>query len=553
MKKLVSRTLDSFKRSTDSKEFSRFESICQERFPLQRANPCNYMISRPAVQHDERPAVQHDERPAVQHDKRPAVQHDERPAVQHDERPAVQHDERPAVQHDERPAVQHDERPAVQHDERPAVQHDKSATYNITELITKISCRCGVTLTDVPRRSAIEFMTRELGVIAELQTAEVILDDHNITLGFDATTQEGVHVNSIHITTKTDCFVVAVDELPGGTADYYLHITDAFDNLARVYSHFHGLDTIATKTRAALKQCEHNVEGKVWGKDCIAGNIVLQMNKMRYKNGKGDPRGFTTFLYNERLPCGIIPRYRGNRLHILFHICGIYVEHHAVLKMYLEKGTSCGGLRASILADFVSTTAQVEMQVLGLIGVDTTLKNLREPPLDEEQFRDMIKGCLEGIIEVLERQYKKYFECEITEQLRKETESARSHNIDAEEIMGMFSATKKKSPNATLCYISCKMRALKNRTLKYLDNLDKDTRDNVLKKAVLLGREQRNKRKGNQIDLRKELLRRQLEKQQAKDASTRKKLERRLKSIDIDKIRDEFHDLEDNKLEILLP
>ena len=86
-------------------------------------------------------------------------------------------------------------------------------TYNITELIPKISCCCGVTLTDVPQRSAIEFMTRELGVIAELQTAEVILDDHNITLGFDATTQEGIHLNSIHITTKTDCFVyiVAVD------------------------------------------------------------------------------------------------------------------------------------------------------------------------------------------------------------------------------------------------------------------------------------------------------------------------------------------------------
>ena len=48
--------------------------------------------------------------------------------------------------------------------------------------------------------------------------------------------------------------------------------------------------------------------------------------------------------------------------------------------------------------------------------------------------------------------------------------------------MGMFSATKtEKSPNATLNYISCKMRALKNRTLKYLDNLDKVTRDNVLK------------------------------------------------------------------------
>ena len=109
-------------------------------------------------------------------------------------------------------------------------------TYNITELIIKISCGYGVTLTDVPRRSAIELMTWELGVIAELKIAEVILDDHIISRGFDATTQEGIHVNSIHITTKTDCFVVAVDELPAGTAeDYYLHIIDRFDNLARVY------------------------------------------------------------------------------------------------------------------------------------------------------------------------------------------------------------------------------------------------------------------------------------------------------------------------------
>ena len=141
MKKLVSRTLDSFKRSTDPKEFSRFESICQERFPLQRANPCNYMISRPAVQHDERPAVQHDERPAVQHDERPAVQHDERPAVQHDKRPAVQHDERPAVQHDERPAVQHDERPAVQHDKSTV----KVISASKSSMTTRTNCSSCVT------------------------------------------------------------------------------------------------------------------------------------------------------------------------------------------------------------------------------------------------------------------------------------------------------------------------------------------------------------------------------------------------------------------------
>ena len=185
----------------------------------------------------------------------------------------------------------------------------------------------------------------------------------------------------MHITTKSDCFVVAVDELPGATAeDYCLHISNSFDNLARVYSHFHKaeyqivrkqiianisntltdrvathhaaiqlldtswnkslnelnchlhpLDSIAKETRAAaLKTCEQNIVGNVWGRDCIAGSIVLAMNKLRFKNGKGDPRGFATFLYNEQLPRGIIPRYRGNRLHILFHICGIYVQYHSV-------------------------------------------------------------------------------------------------------------------------------------------------------------------------------------------------------------------------------
>ena len=37
---------------------------------------------------------------------------------------------------------------------------------------------------------------------------------------------------------------------------------------------------------------------------------------------KGDPKGFVTILDEHGLPRGLIPRYRGNRLHILF----IHVE-----------------------------------------------------------------------------------------------------------------------------------------------------------------------------------------------------------------------------------
>ena len=51
---------------------------------------------------------------------------------------------------------------------------------------------------------------------------------------------------------------------------------------------------------------------------------------------------------------------------------------------------------------------------------------------------------------------------DLTHKLRTESESARCHNIDAEEIMGIFSAAKERVPNATLCYLSAKIRAQKN-------------------------------------------------------------------------------------------
>ena len=61
----------------------------------------------------------------------------------------------------------------------------------------------------------------------------------------------------------------------------------------------------------------------------------------------------------------------------------------------------------------------------------------------------MIVACLTAVIAVLERQYKRYFGINLTAELKKETESACSHNIDAEEVMGMFSAAKHRVPNAT--------------------------------------------------------------------------------------------------------
>ncbi|KAK6186847.1 hypothetical protein SNE40_006115 [Patella caerulea] len=102
----------------------------------------------------------------------------------------------------------------------------------------------------------------------------------------------------------------------------------------------------------------------------------------------------------------------------------------------------------------------------------------------------MMSACIEAVIDVLERQYKKYFDWEISDELRSQTKSARSHNMDAEEIMGMFSAAKQKATNATVCYLSCKMKAKKNRTVDYLDSLEKEKRDMLLRKAVQFGAKQ---------------------------------------------------------------
>ena len=218
-----------------------------------------------------------------------------------------------------------------------------------------------------------------------LQAAEAVLANPNCTLEFDATTQEGVHINSIHVSTKADCFAVAVDELPGGTAhDYHRHIFESVRSLANVHAHFNGgdahesekaiiqnisntltdrsaanhatvqllneswekelnewnchlhpLDSISQEVRTALKnfEKEHNLTSQIWGHDCMAGDIILQMNKMRFKDGKGDPRGFKAFLDQEGLPRGILPRYIGNRLHVLFHIAGTCLPPRSVYQV----------------------------------------------------------------------------------------------------------------------------------------------------------------------------------------------------------------------------
>ena len=207
-------------------------------------------------------------------------------------------------------------------------------TANIQPFLKAICNRYKLPVDDVPSRSSVERMTRELGCISEMQAAEFILAHEDLTIGFDATTQEGRHFNSIHVTSQSCRLVLAIDELAGGTAvDYAQHIETTFRRLAETYSHFsgadteaihntlvahiantfsdrcaanhaaiklvaeswqkglnelychvHPLDSFASRVRSCLKRSEAEVgpvPHGVFGNDCAAGNIVWAMNKMR--------------------------------------------------------------------------------------------------------------------------------------------------------------------------------------------------------------------------------------------------------------------------------
>jgi len=75
--------------------------------------------------------------------------------------------------------------------------------------------------------------------------------------------------------------------------------------------------------------------------------------------------------------------------------------------------------------------------------VDATMSALLNGVAREDaNFSVMMKCCLMGITDVIDRQYAKYSSWDLDLKLEQETKSARSHNIDAEEVMGMFSAAR---------------------------------------------------------------------------------------------------------------
>lgn len=178
---------------------------------------------------------------------------------------------------------------------------------------------------------------------------------------------------------------------------------------------------------------------------------------------------------------------------------------------------------------------------------DPTLLKLRMFTAADDTCRGvMITACAGAVVDVLERQYKRYFGLDINEKLRKETETARSHNIDAEQVMGMFSAAKNRSLNATMCYLSSRMRATKNQVVPYIHTMERKEQERVVGWAVVMARKRRESNRKKQGEMRLEMSQRARERRPKKEQKDRKAIEQKMKRIQLDDVQKEFPELESN-------
>ena len=114
---------------------------------------------------------------------------------------------------------------------------------------------------------------------------------------------------------------------------------------------------------------EKETRSDTFGREGCAVNCVYLMTEMRYKQGKGDPVGFKQFMRQENIKPDTIVRYVGNRLHVLFHLAGIFFFLRGkplhYFKCICNNRTS---LRTALKKDLENDTIVVQLRALGLMG-----------------------------------------------------------------------------------------------------------------------------------------------------------------------------------------
>ena len=278
-----------------------------------------------------------------------------------------------------------------------------------------------------PQRTTVERNAVELGLLSDMMAAEALYNTPNVTLCFDASTQEGVHFNTLHITTETESILLDVEQLAGGRAmDYAEHIFTTITHLADIHVYLYGhlrkqdvhqqmVNNISNtmSDRAVVNSATINIVNKSWGKQlnklfcnlhpletvtrklftflkkteedlptdvaedmqqlfsgaCLAEKVIMAFNTFRYKDGPGDPTGMIAFLKEERLSKGLLMRIRGNRLHVKLQNAESLSKHRREFINYLEN--SClkdTKFHKCLLSVFKSKVAQYQLAAVSIVS-----------------------------------------------------------------------------------------------------------------------------------------------------------------------------------------
>ena len=94
-----------------------------------------------------------------------------------------------------------------------------------------------------------------------------------------------------------------------------------------LYCHLHHLETISRNVLSSLKKFGTS----------LADKVILGLDKMRYNDGCGDPKGFKAYLIRKEIPQNAIVRCRGNRLHVKLRNAESCVKYKHEILEYLKE------------------------------------------------------------------------------------------------------------------------------------------------------------------------------------------------------------------------
>ena len=497
-------------------------------------------------------------------------------------------------------------------------------------------------LTISPSKYCVSRMAREMGVIADLQGGQSLLSSKDSTLSWDGTTVKGTHLNEVHTTTEQGNLLLSVSSLAGGkTDDYAQDIVQTVNNIMGSYSEFnkidlddaakkakenisntltdrvavnhcvvkelsnsfgkelnelncnvHPLDSLAKEAKKILKKMETDkgIKTNLFGKEAVAINVILAVSKLKHKNGSGDPSSFNSFMRSNKIDSTLLPRFVGNRFHVMFKLAGSIYHLQEKLTEYLERWCPAVKLGQALLADLKTKEARSQLQALGLLGKlvtgpwmtnvysnkenihhlemtplfkkvleslhaykstpesvltsmndafaktldlsDDVLVSLRKDTENKVELYKIVAAICEGFITVLQRQLKSYLEGELSnpsEELLRETKSAPNHNMHAERVLAVADSVCRRAPNAKIDFVSSKVRFTLNRSMDWLQ--EQPNSKAMVDFAIKEGRELTRKRKVNDIIVEDTKIKRIMEKYQHKESRARNMIQKKVKVL----------------------